>query len=138
MLAVRFAVLVVVALAASACSTPKPGPLDPRPVHERESWAAEANGTPLGRVVLLEIDDPAGPVRLYRVENASGQWLGWVDVAGRVWQRVPFQADEQFLGVYPMEKGLALLYEVEVPVRLAPQPDGPAEASHRRSRQFRP
>jgi hypothetical protein len=25
-----------------------------------------------------------------------------------------------FLGIYPMEKGLALLYEVEGPVRLTP------------------
>ncbi|MBI5850393.1 MAG: hypothetical protein HZB39_05050 [Planctomycetes bacterium] len=118
-----------------ACSSRPPlSPLDPRPVRERESWTAEVEGRAVGKVVLLEIEDPAGAVRLYRVENDSGQWLGWVDTAGRVWQRVPFREDDLFRGVYPMEKGLSLLYEVAVPVRLSPRDGGPAEADHRRGR----
>ena len=105
--------------AAGACrGAPSPGPLDPRPVHVVERWTARDAQRVLGSVVLLEIEDAAGPVRLYRVENDSGQWLGWVDAQGRVFQRVPFEDDDLFRGVYPMEKGLALLYEVPSPVRL--------------------
>ena len=48
-----------------------------------------------------------------------GVGIGWMkdefDVLG-----VPFQEREVFRGIYPMEKGLALLYEVSGPVELTP------------------
>ena len=126
---------IALAVLAAACHSPRrPGPLDPRGVAIVESWRAEIAGRALGRVVLLEIQDPAAPVRLYRVENESGQWLGWVDAQGRVWQRLPFEPDDVFRGVYPMEKGLSLLYEVQVPVRLVQELEGATEASHVKTR----
>ena len=33
-------------------------------------------------------------------------------------RRVPFQEEEESLGIYPMARGLAALYEVENPVDL--------------------
>lgn len=105
-----------------ACSAPQqPDPLAPRAVREVARFdAADPTGRPLGRVLLLEIDDPVMPIRRYRVENVSGQWLGFLDGNLGVHQRQPFEVEEVFLGVYPMEKGLALLYEVEGPVQLTP------------------
>lgn len=101
-----------------ACAaTHRPSPLDPRLVHELERWrVASADGRDIGEVVLIQIDDPAEPVRLYRAENASGQWLGYVDEAGRVFQRLPFHETERFLGMYPMAEGLMLLFEETRPV----------------------
>jgi len=105
-----------------ACAAPaRPDPLAPRAVREVARFeASDPTDRPLGRVLLLEIDDPVMPIRRYRAENASGQWLGYLDGNLGVHQRQPFEVDEVFLGVYPMEKGLALLYEVEGPVRLTP------------------
>ncbi|MDA0373103.1 MAG: hypothetical protein O2865_04920 [Planctomycetota bacterium] len=104
------------------CSAPlRPDPLAPRAVREVARFeACDHAGSALGRVLLLEIEDPVLPVRRYRVENVAGQWLGYLDANLGVHQRQPFEVDEVFLGVYPMEKGLALLYEVEGPVRLTP------------------
>lgn len=104
------------------CTAPaRPDPLAPRTVREVARFdASDPSGHPLGRVLLLEIEDPVLPIRRYRVENAAGQWLGYLDANLGVHQRQPFEVDEVFLGVYPMEKGLALLYEVEGPVRLTP------------------
>jgi hypothetical protein len=122
---VRASVLVVV-VAASACRAgPPPNPLEPLPVVELDSWRVVLGDVPIGRVALIEIADPVSPVRLYWVENASGQWLGYVDLQGRVYQRVPFRERERFLGMYSMENGLPLLFECEGPVRLV----GVAEAA---------
>jgi hypothetical protein len=105
-----------------ACVAPgQPDPLAPRAVREVARFeSSDEAGRPLGRVLLLEIDDPVMPIRRYRVENVAGQWLGYLDANLGVHQRQPFEVEEVFLGIYPMEKGLALLYEVEGPVRLTP------------------
>jgi hypothetical protein len=76
--------------------------------------------------VLLEIDDPGAPIRMYRAENRAGQWLGYLDANLGVYQRVPFEDREVFRGVHTMEKGLALLYEVEDRVELIPVETGTA------------
>jgi hypothetical protein len=68
-------------------------------------------------------------LRYYRAENRGHQWLGYVDLDGRVFQRLPFEEHEVFLGIYPMEKGLALLYEVDRPVRVLWERPGAREAS---------
>jgi hypothetical protein len=61
--------------------------------------------------VLIEIEDPRGNVRFYRAENLRGQWLGYIDPSGRVYQRVPFSMVEVFRGIHTMDGGLRLLYE---------------------------
>lgn len=124
--------LLVLAALGGCRTKPGPGPLDPRPVVELESWRAEIDGDAIGRVVLIEIQDREQPTRMYRVESRNGQWLGWVDLTGRVWQRVPFELEDVFRGLYPMEKGLALLYEVDAPVRLVPEGTTAAEATARK------
>lgn len=101
---------VVVTLAACAHSRP-PLEYGPRPVRELEQWRVQTGDEAIGRLVLLEIEDPRGDVRFYRAENAAGQWLGYIDTTGRVYQRVPFAMVEVFRGIHTMDKGLALLFE---------------------------
>jgi hypothetical protein len=121
MRSVRVVPWLVSGLVVACAAPPRPDPLAPRAVREVARFdATDAAGLPLGRVLLLEIDDPVMPIRRYRVENAAGQWLGYLDANLGVHQRQPFEVEEVFLGVYPMEKGLALLYEVVGPVRLTP------------------
>lgn len=125
----RLALTAAVLLGVAACSAPEPpDPFAPRAVHQRGRWAVSQDGRRLGEVVLLEIEDPAEPIRMYRAENSVGQWLGYLDADRRVFQRVPFEDREVFRGIYTMEKGLALLYEVEGAVELTPLegPDGTA------------
>jgi hypothetical protein len=118
----------------AACAAPAPLPDHaPRPVHELAVWELTEEGQPVGRLLLLEIEDPAGPQRWYRVENRGRQWVGWVSPAGRFWRRVPFAEQEQFVGVYPMAEGLRLLLELERPVAIHAVPSGGArEAAHAR------
>lgn len=118
----------------AACSAPATDdPFAPRSVTENGRWTVQQDGETIGRVVLLEIDDPIEPILMYRAENDVGQWLGYVDAQGRVFQRVPFEDQERFRGIYPMEKGLALLYEVDGAVELIPieASGAPAEAAVR-------
>src|SRR5690606_34421882 len=71
------AALVLLTIAAGACSAPRPAdPFAPRAVHELGRWTVARDGEALGSVVLLEIEDPDQPMRMYRAENAVGQWLG--------------------------------------------------------------
>lgn len=132
----RFGSLRAVVLAGlttlGACGgAPAPGTLDPRPVRTLETWVAETEGILIGRVMLLEIEDPAGPVRFRRAVNASGQWLGYIDEWQRVYRREPFAEREVYLGMYTMEEGLALLYERRTPVHLIPLAEFEArEAAH--------
>ena len=85
----------------------------PREVVEVTRWNVQHEGEDLGYLVLLEIRDPEGPIRFYRVENRGRQWVGHVALDGRFSRRVPFQEDEQDLGIYSMNNGLAVLYQVD-------------------------
>lgn len=109
----------------TAChSSPPPDPAAPRDVVDLERFAVSKDGRRLGSVVHREIRDPRAPVRYYMVENATGQWLGYVDAQGRVFRFEPFHAQERFLGIYTMDTGLGLLYDVDAPVRITAEPDG--------------
>ena len=112
----------VLAFGLAACqSAPESHPYATRPVRELDAWSVtSADGRLLGRVTLLEIQDPRGAVRMYWAENQSRQWLGYADEQLRFYRRLPFVENESFVGMYPMEKGLALLYEEVGPVRVAP------------------
>ena len=90
----------------------------PREVVELERWLVQHEGVDLGFLVKLEIRDPAGPIEYYRVRNVGQQWLGHASMDLRFSRRVPFQEEEESLGIYPMARGLAALYEVENPVDL--------------------
>lgn len=125
---VRCIALIASAILAASCSTPPPpDPYAPRAVTETARWRVSRDGTALGHLLLLEIDDPTEPIRMYRAENTAGQWLGYLDANLGVYQRVPFEESEVFHGIYPMKEGLALLYEVDGPVDLTPV-DRPAAA----------
>lgn len=99
-------------LVLAGCHTkaPEPFPLAPRKVVELERFDVQRGSQKVGHLVHREIQDPAGPVRYYLAETASGQWLGYIDGVGRVYRYEPFADQEQFLGMYPMEQGLQLLY----------------------------
>ncbi|MCC6671960.1 MAG: hypothetical protein IT458_12935 [Planctomycetes bacterium] len=101
----------------------------PRPVREVQAFDVLQAGQPLGQVRHLEIEDPRGTLRFYQVENAARQMLGYFDAQGRVYKRVPFRMDEAFLGIYTMEQGLALLFEVEAPLTVRARERDAAEAS---------
>jgi hypothetical protein len=135
----RCLVLVAMVIVGACRSDPEPGPLDPRPVHTKQTWVAMVNGEVIGQVVLLEIEDPAGRVRFHRALNRSGQWLGYIDAQQRVFRREPFAEREVFVGVYPMDEGLALLYERAEPVQIVPLDEFEArEAAHTREQPHGP
>ena len=114
----------------AGCATdPDPHPLAPRPVETVERWRVEHDGTLLGTVERIRILDPAGPVERFEVLTAAGQRAGFIDPMGRVYQRQPFVEGERFLGVHPMEKGVAMLYEVAAPVRIVPVDSAATPAS---------
>lgn len=87
-----------------------------------ERWLVESEGDVIGQVVHLEIRDPGGPIRFYRVEDAQGRWIGHATDQGRFSRRVPFADDEQDLGVLGMAQGVALLFDAAAPVRLQAVP----------------
>ena len=61
--------------------------------------------------MLREIQHPEGAVRGYYVRNSGGQWLGFFDLDGRVFQRVPFLTTEAPWGMHTMDEGLGILFE---------------------------
>lgn len=96
------------------CSTPPPDPQPayaPRAVVELECWRIRAAGHVVGTLRRYEIQDPSGPLRFWRIENAHGQWLGHATDLGRFSRRVPFRDDEEDLGIWPMRAGIAKLLE---------------------------
>ncbi len=103
-----------------ACQQPAqvPDPYEPRPVAVLGEYAVRAEGAVIGRVIEIEIQDPIWPETRYRVENLDRQWLGFIDAKGGVYKLMPFQMEEEFLGIYPMEQGLALLFDVKEPPKL--------------------
>ena len=107
----------------AACHSPslRPDPVAPREVVELQRYAVSKEGRRLGTLVRREILDPLQPVRYYLVENAVGQWLGYCDDQGRFYRYEPFAERERFLGVYTMDMGLGLLYDVAAPVRIVPE-----------------
>lgn len=87
-----------------------------------ERWQVEAEGAVLGAVTKYEIRDPRGPVQFFRVTDQDGRWLGHATANGRFSRRVPFQEEEQDLGVLAMQRGVAQLFEATAPVHLKPVP----------------
>jgi hypothetical protein len=109
-----YAVLLLQALA--ACSLPPPSPQPPgaaRLVRELAHWRALVAGCEVAAVLQLEIEDPTGPVVLYRILDANGRWLGHANSQLRFSRRVPFQEEEQDVGVWSLPRGVALLAGVE-------------------------
>jgi len=126
---------VVVTLLAACAGLPRGvDRFAPRPVRELERWDVQAGDKLVGSLRLLEIEDRTAPSQFYQVLNSHGQWLGYVDAQGRVFQRVPFLMTEQFRGIHPMEKGLALLYEEPGPLRLSHAGGAVVDAAARRNR----
>lgn len=119
----RMRALLCLAGLVAACHSPAlpPDPAAPRQVIDVQRFAVSKDGRRLGTLVQREIRDPQRPVRYYLVENAAGQWLGYVDEQGRFYRYEPFVERERFLGVYPMDKGLGLLYDVGAPLRIVPE-----------------
>lgn len=110
--------------ALAACRVdPPPSPLEPRKVHVVDEWVVEVDQETLGRVILIEIEDPVEPVRRYLARNRSEQRLGYVDPFGRVYRFEPFEEHEVFVGTYPMDEGMALLFELDSPPSLTPLSD---------------
>lgn len=110
------------ALVPVACAgrPPLPPPYAPRPVVELGRWQVWSDGRLVGHVVQLEIRDPGGPLPFYRVQDLHGRWLGHASPRGRFSRRVPFQDQEQDLGVWPMARGVAKLFDATAPVELRP------------------
>jgi hypothetical protein len=113
---------VVAVLFVSACAaTPPDNPVySTRPVVELARWQVLDGERPVAVVRQLEIHDPQQPVMFYRVEDLAGRWLGHCSANGRFSRRVPFQAEEQDLGVWSLARGVTLLLEASAPVHLKP------------------
>lgn len=122
-------VLLVCAAALAGCASP---PVDPVPPHaprevvELAVWQVRSGEQALGTLRQLEIRDPSGPLRFYRLEDRDGRWLGHASPEGRFSRRVPFAEQEQDLGVWPLARGVALLLGVDQVV-LAQEPAAPVK-----------
>jgi hypothetical protein len=113
--------LAALAAAFAACASDPPpalSPLAPRQVVELARWEVWSEGQLVGHLRQLEIRDPQGPVAFYRVEDLHGRWLGHANSERRFSRRVPFRDDEEDLGVWAMERGVAELFDAKVPVEL--------------------
>jgi len=110
-------------LVASCSSSPAaPHAHSARPVVELARWQVRSGDAFLGHVVHLEIGDPTGPVRFYRIQDLQGRWLGYATESGRFSRRVPFRDDQEDLGVWSLPRGTALLFEANPPVTLQAVP----------------
>ena len=92
----------------------------PRPVTSLDYREVFAEGRLLGTLHHLAIEDPRQRIVFWRAESLDHQYLGFADAQGRFYQRVPFEERERFLGIYPMEHGLQLLYETDARIELGP------------------
>lgn len=110
------------ALLAACANDPPPSlpPMAPRQVAELARWEVWSDGVRLGHLLELEIRDPAGPIVFYRVLDEKGRWLGHADAQWRFSRRVPFQEQEQDLGVWAKERGVAELFDAKATVELKP------------------
>lgn len=113
---------VATALLVAACGGAPPAnpAYSARPVVELARWQVLDGERPVAIVRQLEIRDPAEPVMFYRVEDLAGRWLGHSTSNGRFSKRVPFEAEEQDLGVWSLARGVTLLLEASAPVHLKP------------------
>lgn len=128
----KLSALLLVGLAGCAAPEPSRPAYRPRAVVEVERWRVCAGGRELGALVKFEIRDPGGPVPFYRVLDEGGRWLGHADVNGRFSRRVPFEEEEQDLGVWSLPRGCALLFGRKGEVDLQPAASQAAEALFRR------
>lgn len=115
--------LLLLGLSGQACnsapSEPVPQPASAaRPVVELGRWQVLDGATAIGCVRHLEIRDPKGPLLYYRIEDLNGRWLGHASAQGRFSRRVPFQDQEEDLGVWPMARGVQKLFEASAPLQL--------------------
>jgi len=114
--------LLVLCCAASCTSTTveRKDAIVPRKVTELRRWQVVQGATLAGHVVELRVEEPmyvpaggesAPPTSFtyYRVLDLRGQWVGHATDIGRFSRRVPFQEEEQDLGVWPMVQGVAQL-----------------------------
>lgn len=116
---IPFSVLALACLCACGAAPPSPSPpFQARRVVELQRWQAFAGADRLGDLLELRIEDPARPVRFYQVVDPGGRIVGSATEAGRFSRRVPFQDEEQDIGVWSLARGVAELFESAGPVEL--------------------
>lgn len=118
----------------SGCNSNPPSaplPSAARPVVQLGLWQVWEGSTAIGFVRHLEIRDPTGPLPFYQIEDLHGRLVGHATAQGRFSRRVPFEENEEDLGVWPMARGVQKLFERSGPLVLKP---APAEADARRDR----
>jgi hypothetical protein len=110
----------IAALAACTSTYGKPKAYDyvPRDVVEIARFEVRSGAEVVGLLLQLEIRDPSGPLRYWRVETTAGAWAGHATEQGRFSRRVPFREDEEDLGMWPMTQGVARVLGIAGPVRL--------------------
>ncbi len=138
MTSIRAPLLVAFAAAAfgAACTSThevkKPLDYVPRAVVEVARYEVRSGTAVLGVALELEIRDPSGPLRFWRIQTRDGAWAGHATQQGRFSRRVPFREDEEDLGIWPMAQGVAKVLDVPGPVRLAKVQPGPDAAQPQR------
>lgn len=107
----------------------------PREVVELARWDVRDGDRVIGAVVQLEIRDPSGPIRYFRVLDRNGHWVGHATEQGRFSRRAPFREDEEDLGLWPMAQGIGRLFGLDRAVHLREAAvAAPASADKRSSR----
>lgn len=107
------AVVPLAAVLLAGCGAPPSPPPEhaPRRVVELARWQVWQGAEQIGAVRELEIQDPAGPVRFYSVEDRQRRVLGEATANGRFTRRVPFRDDGEDLGVWSLARGVTELFE---------------------------
>jgi hypothetical protein len=118
-LLVAFAAAVWASACTSTHEVKKPLDYVPRAVVEVARYEVRSGTSVLGVALELEIRDPSGPLRFWRIQTRDGAWAGHATEQGRFSRRVPFREDEEDLGVWPMAQGIAKVLDVPGPVQLA-------------------
>ena len=103
-------------------------------IHERGRYRVMQGERLLGYLIRLEVQDEP----YFRVEGVEGRWVGNVDRHGRFVRSEPFRDDPRVLGMYPMDEGLALLFETDGPVRVLPLERAQAQEASARQGTRRP
>lgn len=118
-----FPTALVALLLATACTSTtveRKDAIVPRKVTELRRWQVLQGTTLAGHVVELRVEEPMyapadgtppapSAFTYYRILDLRGQWVGHASDIGRFSRRVPFQEEEQDLGVWPMAQGVAQL-----------------------------
>lgn len=106
-----FASAFMLALLGACVTETRPAPPPQAlPVEIKKTWRLFDGTQSIGRLVELELERDGQTLRWWRVETDGGQWVGYATSSGSFYRYLPFEAEETWIGVHPMDEGLGVLF----------------------------